>query len=76
MMSYESRDMLDVLTIPSLSANFLLIGRVSLLTSVPSGYKMKVRGVCLVCASLPNHASELARCSRSAAQERLKKMNL
>ena len=48
-------------TMPILSAYFLLNGRVSLLTSVPSGYKMNVRGVSCFSARWPSHESDLAR---------------
>ena len=64
------------LTIPILSANFLLWGRVSLLTRVPSGYNMKQRGFPSFSASLPRNAKWVANCCRSEAQERARKMKL
>lgn len=64
------------LTIPTLSANFLLIGLVCWLTSVPSGYKMKQRGLSSSSARLPNAARLEAKSTRSEAQERERKMNL
>ena len=64
------------LTIPILSANFLLWGRVFLLTRVPSGYNMKQRGFPSFSASLPRNARWVANCCRSEAQERARKMKL
>jgi hypothetical protein len=64
------------LTIPILSANFLLVGRVSLLTSVPSGYTRKHNGVFSLSASRAREAREMDSCFLSDAQERAKKMNL
>ena len=64
------------LTIPILSANFLLWGRVFLLTRVPSGYNMKQRGFPSFSASLPKNAKWVANCCRSEAQERARKIKL
>lgn len=63
-------------TIPILSANFLLIGLVSLLTSVPSGYNMNVKGVSCCSACRPKNANSFTRYSRSDAHERAKNMKL
>jgi hypothetical protein len=48
-------------TIPILSAYFLLMGLVLLLTRVPSGNSMSVRGLSLCSAHLPNDANRDAR---------------
>jgi hypothetical protein len=64
------------LTIPILSAYFLLIGRVFGLTSVPSGYRMNVRGMSCSCARLPSQARRFARYRLSDAHERAKKIKL
>lgn len=64
------------LTIPILSANFLLIGRVSLLTRVPSGYKMKANGVSSRSAVVPNFDRLADNSRRSDAQERARNIKL
>ena len=69
-------EQMKCLTIPILSANFLLWGRVFLLTRVPSGYNMKQRGFPSFSASLPRNAKWVANCCRSEAQERARKMKL
>ena len=64
------------LTIPILSAYLLLTGRVFGLTSVPSGYRINVRGMSCSCARVPNQASLFARYNLSDAHERAKKIKL
>lgn len=64
------------LTMPILSANFLLRGFVSLLTNVPSGYRMNVNGESCVSARRPSHDRLEERWRRSDAHERLRKMKL
>lgn len=61
---------------PSLSAYFLLIGRVSLLTSVPSGYRMNVKGEFSFSARRASQERPADSCRRSEAQERARKMKL
>jgi len=66
----------QALTMPIFSAYFLLLGLVSLLTSVPSGYKMKHNGFPSLSASLPRDARSVASCLRSDAHERARKIKL
>jgi hypothetical protein len=64
------------LTILVLSANFLLIGLVISLTSVPSGYIMRQRGLSSSSALFPRVARLEAKRTRSEVQERERKIKL
>lgn len=63
-------------TIPILSANFLLMGLVCLLTKVPSGYNKKQNGLFSFLASLPKDASWEASWTLSAAHDLARNMKL
>ena len=64
------------LTIPILSANFLLWERLFLVRRVPSGIIKKQRGFPSFSASLPRNARWVANRRRSEAQERARKRKL